>query len=171
MTTLIIEPKVFGDHRGFFMETYQKDRYSQLGIPEFVQDNCSFSRKGILRGLHLQTPAQGKLVQVLQGEVFDVAVDMRKDSPTYLKWEGVILSESNKRQFWIPTGFAHGFYVISDSALFHYKCTEYYNPQTEVTIMWNDPKINIEWPLLGEPMVSEKDSKGVYVHDYDIRTL
>lgn len=171
MTPVIIEPKVFGDHRGFFMETYQKERYSQLGIPEFVQDNCSFSRKGILRGLHLQTPAQGKLVQVLQGEVFDVAVDMRKDSPTYLKWEGVILSESNKRQFWIPAGFAHGFYVISDSALFHYKCTEYYNPQTEVTIAWNDPKIKIEWPLLGEPMVSEKDSKGVYVHDYDIRTL
>lgn len=171
MTPVIIEPKVFGDHRGFFMETYQKERYSQLGIPEFVQDNCSFSRKGILRGLHLQTPAQGKLVQVLQGEVFDVAVDMRRDSPTYLKWEGVILSESNKRQFWIPAGFAHGFYVISDSALFHYKCTEYYNPQTEVTIAWNDPKIKIEWPLSGEPMVSEKDSKGVYVHDYDTRTL
>lgn len=171
MTPVIIDLKFFGDHRGFFMETYQKERYSQLGIPEFVQDNCSFSQKGVLRGLHLQTPAQGKLVQVLQGEVYDVAVDMRKDSPTYLKWAGVILSEDNKRQFWIPAGFAHGFYVLSDSALFHYKCTEYYNPQTEVTIMWNDPKINIEWPLQGEPIVSEKDSKGVYVRDYDTRTL
>lgn len=163
MNPIIIEPKVFGDHRGFFMETYAVNRYSQLGIPAFVQDNCSFSRKGILRGLHMQTPAQGKLVQVLQGEVFDVAVDMREDSPTYLKYEGVILSGDNHKQFWIPPGFAHGFYVLSETALFYYKCTEYYNPRTEITVAWNDPKINIEWPLQGEPIISEKDRKGLYI--------
>jgi len=160
---LILNPQVFGDARGFFMETYQKERYSQLGIPEFVQDNCSFSTKGILRGLHLQDPPQGKLVQVLQGEVFDVAVDMREDSPTYLKWEGIILSGDNHKQFWIPAGFAHGFYVLSETALFYYKCTEYYNPKTEMTIAWNDPKINIRWPLQGELVLSDKDLKGIQV--------
>lgn len=155
----IFEPKVFGDKRGFFMETYQKERYCQLGIPPFVQDNCSYSTKGILRGLHIQEPAQGKLVQVLSGEVFDVAVDVREGSPTYLKWVGVILSDQNKRQLWIPSGFAHGFYVTGDHALFHYKCTEYYNPKTERIIAWNDPKINIEWPIQdSQPCLSDKDS-------------
>ena len=156
---LLIEPKVFGDLRGFFMESYNAERYRQLGIPDFVQDNCSFSQKGILRGLHYQTPAQGKLVQVLLGEVFDVAVDIRPDSATYGKWVGVYLSDTNKRQFWIPPGFAHGFYVTSEQALFQYKCTEYYVPETEGVIAWNDPKINIGWPLLGDPILSEKDRK------------
>jgi len=156
---LLIEPKVFGDHRGFFLESYHAERYRQLGIPDFVQDNCSFSQKGILRGLHYQTPAQGKLVQVLMGEVFDVAVDIRPESATYRKWVGVYLSATNKRQFWIPPGFAHGFYVTGEQALFHYKCTEYYNPKTEKVIAWNDPKINIGWPLIGDPILSEKDSK------------
>lgn len=155
---LILEPKVFGDHRGFFMETYQAKRYRQLGIPDFVQDNCSFSQKGILRGLHMQVPSQGKLVQVLMGEVFDVAVDMKFDSPTYGKWVGVYLSAENKRQLWIPPCFAHGFYVTSEQALFHYKCTEYYSPETEITIAWNDPKINIGWPLQGNPILSGKDN-------------
>jgi len=156
---LLIEPKVFGDHRGFFLESYHAERYRQLGIPDFVQDNCSFSQKGILRGLHYQTPAQGKLVQVLMGEVFDVAVDIRPESATYRKWVGVYLSATNKRQFWIPPGFAHGFYVTSDQAFFQYKCTEYYAPKTEEVIAWNDPKINIGWPLIGDPILSEKDSK------------
>lgn len=155
---VIIEPRVFNDSRGFFMETWQQERYQQAGISAgFVQDNLSFSTKGVLRGLHFQNPnTQGKLVCVLQGEVFDVAVDIRVGSPTFGQWVGVLLSADNKRQLYIPEGFAHGFCVLSDTALFTYKCTDYYNPATEGGIIWNDPDINIDWPL-EEPVLSKKD--------------
>ena len=142
----IIEPKVFGDQRGFFLETYSQKRYQDAGIPGiFVQDNLSLSRRGVLRGLHFQNPnAQGKLVSAPMGEVFDVAVDIRVNSPTFGKWVGVHLSGENKRQFWVPPGLAHGFVVLSETALFSYKCTQYYAPQDEHAIMWNDPDIGIE---------------------------
>ena len=155
---LIIEPRVFGDARGFFMETWHQRRYAESGLPErFVQDNISQSRRGILRGLHYQYPqAQGKLVYVLQGEVYDVAVDIRVGSPSFGRWEGVTLSENNKRQLYIPPGFAHGFCVTSDTALFAYKCTEFYNPVAERCVRWNDPKIDVKWPL-EEPILSDKD--------------
>ena len=146
---IIIEPRVFGDKRGFFLETWQKDRYTAIGIAEtFVQDNLSFSTRGVLRGLHYQQPhAQGKLVSVVQGEVFDVAVDIRVGSPNFGQWVGVLLSGTNHRQLWVPPGFAHGFCVVSDIAYFTYKCSEFYTPQTEGGIIWNDPDIGIEWPL------------------------
>lgn len=155
---LILEPRVFGDSRGFFLETWQKERYENLGIEEnFVQDNLSFSSKGVLRGLHYQWPhAQGKLVSVIQGEVFDVAVDIRAESPNFGEWVGVNLSGSNHRQLWIPPGFAHGFCVLSDTAYFTYKCTELYAPQCEGGIIWNDSDIGIEWPLQ-EVQLSNKD--------------
>jgi len=155
---MILEPKVFGDARGFFLETWNQERYREAGIPaEFVQDNLSFSGKGTLRGLHFQNPnAQGKLVQVLQGEVYDVAVDIRQGSPTFGKWVGVLLSAENRRQVFVPAGFAHGFCVTSDNALFSYKCTDFYNPKAEVSILWNDPDIGIDWPVT-EPELSEKD--------------
>lgn len=159
----IIQPKIFGDDRGFFLETFEKKRYQQmLNIDfDFVQDNHSRSSKGVLRGLHFQTKhAQGKLVRVVRGEVFDVAVDIRKDSPTYGQWEGVILSEENKTQFWIPPGLAHGFVVLSDIADFEYKCTDYYTPGFEGCLAWNDPEIGIEWPIDFEPITSEKDKAG-----------
>jgi dTDP-4-dehydrorhamnose 3,5-epimerase len=157
---LILEPKVFGDARGFFMETWNQSRYSELGLPaEFVQDNLSFSRRGTLRGLHYQNPnPQGKLLQVLQGEVFDVAVDIRLGSPTFRRWCGLILSVENKRQFYVPPGFAHGFLVLSETALFHYKCTSFYSPRDESAIRWNDPEIGIQWPLK-DPLLSEKDAR------------
>jgi len=163
---LIIEPKVFGDARGFFLEAWNRRRYAEAGLDcDFVQDNISMSRRGILRGLHLQNPAaQGKLVQVLQGEVFDVAVDIRSSSPTFKRWQGLVLSAENKRQFFIPPGFAHGFLVLSETALFAYKCTEYYLPQHEVTIAWNDPEIGIRWPL-DNPQLSEKDARGLRLCD------
>jgi dTDP-4-dehydrorhamnose 3,5-epimerase len=159
---LVVEPKVFGDARGFFLETWNRRRYREAGVDgEFVQDNVSFSRRGILRGLHFQNPnPQGKLLQVLQGEVFDVAVDIRCSSPTFGKWHGLVLSADNKRQFYIPPGFAHGFLVLSETALFHYKCTEFYSPKDELAIRWDDPEIGITWPLR-EPLVSERDAKGV----------
>ena len=161
----IIEPSMFGDHRGFFMETWnQKDFEERVtGKPTvFVQDNHSKSKKGTLRGLHYQTQnTQGKLVRVVSGEVFDVAVDIRKNSPSFAHWVGVSLSAENKRQLWIPEGFAHGFYVISDEAEFVYKCTDYYNPSSEISIMWNDPDIGIDWPMDIEPMLSEKDKSGI----------
>lgn len=165
---LIIEPKVFGDSRGFFLETYHKARYdSALGNYEFVQDNLSLSKKGVLRGLHYQKPnAQGKLVWVIEGEVFDVAVDLRQDSLTFLHWEGVILSGENKRQFWIPPGFAHGFCVLSERVYFTYKCTELYDPSSEICILWNDPMINIKWPI-ENPELSPKDLKGFNIKDMD----
>jgi dTDP-4-dehydrorhamnose 3,5-epimerase len=157
-SVLLIEPAVFGDARGYFFETYHRQRYSQSGMPrEFVQDNVSRSARGILRGLHLQEPhAQGKLVQVLEGEVFDVAVDVRVGSPTFGKWAGERLSGENHRQLYIPEGFAHGFCVISESALLQYKCTELYHPETELSIAWNDPELGIEWPVV-EPVLSAKD--------------
>jgi dTDP-4-dehydrorhamnose 3,5-epimerase len=163
---LIIEPKVFGDARGFFLETWNLNRYREAGVgADFVQDNLSFSRRGILRGLHFQNPKpQGKLLQVLQGEVFDVAVDIRRSSPTFGKWHGLVLSGDNKRQFYIPSGFAHGFAVLSETALFHYKCTEIYSPQDEMAIRWDDPDIGIKWPLQ-EPLLSERDKKGLRLLD------
>lgn len=161
----IIEPAVFGDERGFFMETWKQKKFEELvtGKPTiFVQDNHSKSKKGILRGLHYQTEnTQGKLVRVISGEVFDVAVDIRKNSPTFGQWVGVYLSAENKRQFWVPEGFAHGFYVTSDEAEFVYKCTDYYNPNAEVSILWNDETLAIEWPVSTEPLLSEKDKYGL----------
>ncbi|MEZ9665365.1 dTDP-4-dehydrorhamnose 3,5-epimerase [Vibrio cyclitrophicus] len=157
----IIEPSVFGDERGFFMETWNQKQFEELvtgKLTKFVQDNHSKSKKGILRGLHYQTEnTQGKLVRVVSGEVFDVAVDIRKGSPTFGKWVGEYISEKNKRQLWIPEGFAHGFYVTSDEAEFVYKCTDYYNPSAERSIVWDDPEIGIEWPVSTPPMLSEKD--------------
>ena len=155
---LIVEPKVFGDERGFFMESYNAGRYGEAGLPDrFVQDNLSFSRRGVLRGLHFQNPQpQGKLVSVLQGEVFDVAVDIRVGSPTFGRWAGVTLSAENKRQFYVPPDFAHGFVVTSDVALFYYKCTDYYAPHAEGSVLWDDPEIGIEWPI-ETPTLSDKD--------------
>lgn len=163
---LIVEPQVFGDARGFFMETWNRRRYAEAGLDAvFVQDNISVSRRGALRGLHCQNPnAQGKLVSVLQGEVFDVAVDLRQSSPTFGKWHGLHLSSDNKRQFFIPAGFAHGFAVLSDSAMFHYKCTDMYSPKDELTIRWDDPEIGIQWPLTN-PTLSAKDMKGLRLRD------
>lgn len=158
----IIEPRVFPDKRGFFMESYNKREFEAIGLTmEFVQDNHSKSTKGVLRGLHFQDKhPQGKLVRVIRGEVFDVAVDIRRGSPTFGKWYGIILSEDNKRMFYIPEGFAHGFLVLSDEADFLYKCTDYYHPDEDNGIIWNDPDIGIDWPLNGmEPILSEKDKK------------
>lgn len=160
----IIEPSVFGDERGFFMETWQQKKFDDLvtGKPTlFVQDNHSKSKKGILRGLHYQTKnTQGKLVRVVSGEVYDVAVDIRKGSETFGQWVGVYLSAENKRQLWIPEGFAHGFYVTSAEAEFVYKCTDYYNPEFERTLLWDDKVLSIEWPLEGDPTLSSKDKDG-----------
>ncbi|OBU42444.1 dTDP-4-dehydrorhamnose 3,5-epimerase [Photobacterium damselae] len=165
----IIEPAVFGDERGFFMETWNQKKFEELvtGKPtQFVQDNHSKSKKGILRGLHYQTEnTQGKLVRVVSGEVFDVAVDIRKNSPTFGKWVGVYLSAENKRQLWVPEGFAHGFYVTSEEAEFVYKCTDYYNPLAEHSILWDDPELNIKWPLSVKPILSDKDSKASFLSD------
>jgi dTDP-4-dehydrorhamnose 3,5-epimerase len=156
---VIIEPRVFGDERGFFLETFQAVRYEQeAGIDlTFVQDNHSRSARGVLRGLHFQkTKPQGKLVRVVRGEVYDVAVDIRKGSATFGDWEGVILSEDNKKQFWVPPGFAHGFVVLSDTADFEYKCTDYYDPSDEGSILWSDPDLDIPWPI-ANPVLSTKD--------------
>ena len=156
---LIIEPRVFGDERGFFLETFQADRYRReagIDLP-FVQDNHSRSAAGVLRGLHFQkTKPQGKLVRVVRGEVYDIALDIRKGSPTFGEWEGVILSEDNKKQFWVPLGFAHGFVVLSDTADFEYKCTDYYDPSDEGSILWSDPDLDIPWPI-ANPVLSTKD--------------
>lgn len=160
----IIEPTVFGDERGFFMETWNQKQFEELVTGKttiFVQDNHSKSKKGILRGLHYQTRnTQGKLVRVISGEVFDVAVDIRINSPTFGQWVGEYLSAENKRQLWIPEGFAHGFFVTSDEAEFVYKCTDYYNSASETSIIWNDKDLAIEWPIYSEPVLSEKDKKG-----------
>lgn len=157
---LIIEPRVFGDSRGFFFESYNQKLFGdKVGVAtNFVQDNHSCSTQHVLRGLHYQIQnAQGKLVRVVKGEVFDVAVDIRRGSPTFGQWSGCILSAANRRQFWIPPGFAHGFLSLSDSAEFLYKTTDYYAPQHERCILWNDPDINIDWPLSAEPVMSPKD--------------
>lgn len=160
----IIEPKFFGDDRGFFFESFNQKVFDQVipGNFQFVQDNHSKSAKGVLRGLHYQLEhAQGKLVRVVSGEVFDVAVDVRKKSPTFGKWFGLVLSAANKKMLWVPPGFAHGFLVLSDSADFLYKTTEYYHPASEKCIIWNDPKLNIEWPKIDcEPCLSVKDKLG-----------
>lgn len=158
----LLEPKVFGDERSFFMETF-RDEWFRQNVAErtFVQENHSKSTQGVLRGLHYQTEnTQGKLVRVVSGEVFDVAVDMRRDSPTFGHWVGEVLSADNKRQLWVPEGFAHGFYVLSDEAEFVYKCTDYYNPNAEHSLIWNDATVGIDWPLLGEPSLSAKDLAG-----------
>ena len=156
---VIIEPRVFGDERGFFLETFQAVRYKEeagIDLP-FVQDNHSRSARGVLRGLHFQeTKPQGKLVRVVRGEVYDVALDIRKGSATFGEWEGVILSEDNKKQFWVPPGFAHGFVVLSDTADFEYKCTDYYDPSDEGSILWSDPDLDIPWPI-ANPVLSTKD--------------
>ncbi|MDD3498657.1 MAG: dTDP-4-dehydrorhamnose 3,5-epimerase [Candidatus Moranbacteria bacterium] len=169
---LIIEPQVFGDERGFFVEAYNKKRYTEAGIEEeFVQDNLSKSAKGVLRGLHFQKGewAQGKLVQVIQGKVLDVAVDIRKDSPTFGKWVSIELSGENKKQFWIAPGLAHGFISLEDDTIFGYKCTELYNPNSEVGIIWNDPDLNIDWKLkengVADPVISEKDKSNILFRD------
>jgi dTDP-4-dehydrorhamnose 3,5-epimerase len=163
---LILEPRVFGDERGFFMEMFHAKRYADAGIPgPFVQDNYSRSAKGTLRGLHFQEPqAQGKLVQVLAGAVYDVAVDVRRGSPTFGRWVAVELSTDNRRQLWIPPGFAHGFCVLSESADFHYKCTTLYAPEAEHGVLWNDPDLGIPWPL-SEPLLSAKDAKAPRLKD------
>ncbi|RDY23275.1 dTDP-4-dehydrorhamnose 3,5-epimerase [Romboutsia maritimum] len=159
----IIEPKVFGDERGYFMETYNKNDFFEAGLRmEFVQDNESKSKKGVLRGMHFQTKhTQGKLVRVTEGEVYDVAVDLRKGSPTFGKWEGVLLTSANKRQFYVPEGFAHGFLVVSDEAVFNYKCTDFYAPEYDSGLLWDDEDVNIKWPLenIEEIILSEKDKK------------
>jgi len=157
---LVLEPDVFSDDRGFFLETWNSGRYGNAGIRgPFVQDNISFSKGGVLRGLHFQYPqSQGKLIQVLSGEVVDIAVDIRKGSPTFGQWVSEELSDANHRQMYIPPGFAHGFCVVSDTAVFSYKCTDYYNPATENGIIWNDPDLNIDWPIK-EPILSPKDKE------------
>ena len=168
----IIEPKVLQDDRGFFFESYQKSRFAEAGIPfDFVQDNHSQSQQGTLRGLHYQIQqAQGKLVRVVSGEIFDVAVDIRKNSPTFGKWVGDYLSAENKRMLWVPPGFAHGFYVTSSQAEVLYKATDYYAPQWERSILWNDPEINIDWPIIKgtAPILSQKDASGKSLHEAEV---
>ena len=168
----IIEPTVFGDERGYFMETYHQAEFKEAGLDmTFVQDNQSKSTKGVIRGLHFQINSpQGKLVRVIKGEVFDVAVDLRKNSPTYGKWVGVKLSEENKKQFYIPEGFAHGFLVLSEEAEFTYKCTEFYKSEDEGGILWNDPDIGIVWPIdnLDKVILSDKDKKWKKLKETDI---
>jgi len=170
---LLIEPKVFTDSRGFFLESWQQQRYATHGIPgPFVQDNLAASERGVLRGLHIQNPnAQGKLVQVIVGQVFDVAIDIRLGSPWFGKWVGVNLDDVNKRQFWVPPGFAHGYYVMSERAIFSYKCTELYYPQYEFSLRWDDPQIAIEWPFAGTPLLSTKDQTAVFLKDLDTKRL
>lgn len=168
---LIIEPKVFGDERGFFYESFnQKTLVEAAGITDnFVQDNHSRSAKNVLRGLHYQVKQpQGKLVRVVVGEVFDVAVDVRRSSPTFGQWVGVHLSAENKRMFWVPKGFAHGFLVLSDYAEFLYKTTDFYAPEYERSILWNDPDLGIAWPLDGQPVLSAKDMAGVRLKDAEV---
>ena len=162
-----LEPRVFADERGFFFESYNEKLFRQLGIDgPFVQDNHSYSRRNVVRGLHYQIKhAQGKLVRVGEGEILDVAVDLRRSSPTFGKWEAVRLSGENKRMLWIPPGFAHGFRVISESAHVLYKATDYYDPEFERTLAWNDPDLKIEWGLQGEPIVSVKDQRGAALRD------
>ena len=163
---LIIEPKVFGDSRGFFVESYNRARYQQAGITlDFMQDNFSFSCRHTLRGMHAQNPnPQGKLVSVWQGEVWDVVVDIRLASPTFGKWFGVTLSAENKRQFWVPPGFAHGFVVTSEHALFHYKCTDLYAPKDEIGFRWDDPDVGITWPT-DRPLLSARDTQSPLLRD------
>ena len=167
----ILEPKVFGDERGFFLESWNKQFLADNGLPsEFVQDNHSRSQQGVLRGLHYQIKnPQGKLVRVTQGEVYDVAVDMRQSSAQFGQWVGVALSESNKRQLWVPPGFAHGFYVVSQSADFQYKCTDYYAPEHERSLLWNDEQVGAEWPIADgqAPVLAAKDADALTFENCD----
>ncbi|WP_018085576.1 dTDP-4-dehydrorhamnose 3,5-epimerase [Desulfurispora thermophila] len=168
---LVIEPDVYEDSRGYFLETWNSARYRDYGLPEqFVQDNMSFSHRGVLRGLHYQLPprAQGKLVSVAVGKVFDVAVDIRKGSPSFGKWYGTVLSAENKKQLWIPAGFAHGFVVLSEWAVFLYKVTDYYSPECERCIRWDDPHIGIRWPVDQEPVLSPKDLAGALLEHAEV---
>ena len=168
---LILEPKLFGDSRGFFLESFNANSFRQAtGLDvTFVQDNHSRSQKGVLRGLHYQIrQSQGKLVRVVRGAVFDVAVDIRQSSPAFGQWFGIELTEDNHRQFWIPPGFAHGFVVLTDSADVLYKTSVYYAPEYERCILWNDPAIGIQWPLAGEPILSEKDKRGLPLHQTEV---
>jgi dTDP-4-dehydrorhamnose 3,5-epimerase len=169
---LIIQPDVFGDDRGFFMETYQSRKYAEAGIEvEFVQDNQSGSQRGTLRGLHYQIrQAQGKLVRAVAGEIFDVAVDIRRSSPTFCQWVGAVLSAENKMQIWVPPGFAHGFYVLSEWAELAYKASDFYAPSWERTLMWDDPQIGIQWPLVDgvPPLLSKKDAQGSYLDQAEL---
>ncbi len=170
-SVLIIEPRVFGDTRGFFFESFNQRAFNQATSLDvnFVQDNHSRSSKGVLRGLHYQIQQpQGKLVRVVRGSVFDVTVDLRKSSPTFGQWVGVELTEDNHCQLWIPPGFAHGFYVLSDSADFLYKTTDYYAPEFECSLIWNDPTIGIEWPLNTQPIISAKDAQGKKLADAEV---
>lgn len=169
---LIIQPTVFPDARGFFVETYQRERYQSMGLTaEFVQDNLSYSSRGVLRGVHCQNPhSQGKLVQVLLGEVWDVAVDIRRHSPHFGLWTSVTLSSETKNQFYVPPGFAHGFCVLSETALFAYKCTDIYYPSAEVGFRWNDPEVGINWPVK-EPILSEKDGRLPLLRDIPAEQL
>jgi dTDP-4-dehydrorhamnose 3,5-epimerase len=164
---VILEPRVFGDERGFFLESYNQKAFAELGIDErFVQDNHSSSRRNVLRGLHYQIKqAQGKLVRAVEGKILDVAVDLRRSSPTFGRWEAVELSSENKRMLWIPVGFAHGFRVISEKAQVLYKSTEYYAPEHERTVAWNDPDLKIDWKVDGEPIVSAKDQRGIALRE------
>ncbi|MGV3512603.1 MAG: dTDP-4-dehydrorhamnose 3,5-epimerase [Novosphingobium sp.] len=165
---LILEPRVFGDDRGFFLESWNAASFAQAGLDlTFVQDNHSRSQKGVLRGMHFQNPGpQGKLVRVVRGAVFDAVVDLRRSSPTFGKWTGVVLSAENKRMFWVPEGFAHGFLTLEDDTDFLYKCTAPYAPQHEASLAWDDPEVGIEWPLEGiEPKLSAKDADGVKLAD------
>ena len=171
---LLIEPRVFDDNRGFFLETFSSDRYMEAGIPKpFIQDNHSYSKKGTVRGLHYQlTQPQGKLVYCVNGEIFDVAVDIRRGSPTFGQWAGAILSRENHRQLYVPEGFAHGFCVMSETADVMYKCTDLYKPGDDYGIIWNDPEIKIEWPIDSDiAVLSEKDSKCPTLANADINTL
>lgn len=167
----ILEPKVFGDDRGFFLESWNQQVFADNGLPTvFVQDNHSRSQQGVLRGLHYQLKnPQGKLVRVTQGEVFDVAVDMRKSSAQFGQWFGVMLTETNRRQLWVPPGFAHGFYVVSSSADFQYKCTDFYAPEHERSLLWNDPGVGVDWPILPgtEPVLAAKDTQGLVLEQCD----
>ena len=169
---MILQPRIFGDERGFFMETFREDDFAASGIVgPFVQDNHSGSQQGILRGLHYQIrQTQGKIVRTVSGEIFDVAVDLRRSSPTFGRWAGVRLSAQNKKQLWIPQGFAHGFYVLSEWAEVIYKATDYYAPAWERSLLWNDPALGIEWPLISgrPPLLSEKDSQGKLLSDAEL---
>ena len=169
---ILLEPEIMSDDRGFFMETYQAIRFAEAGIPvNFVQDNVSGSHRGILRGLHYQIQhPQAKLIRVICGEIFDVAVDIRRSSPTFGKWTGIHLSSQNKRQIYIPTGFAHGFYVLSEWSEVFYKASDYYNPKWERTLIWNDKTLGIQWPLLGgdSPFLSAKDTRGLPLSQADL---
>ena len=169
---IVVEPQVFGDHRGFFLETWEKNKFKESGIDsDFVQDNHSKSSQGTLRGLHYQIQhPQGKLIRVIQGEIYDVAVDIRKNSSTFGQWSGEYLTAENKKILWIPPGFAHGFYVITTTAEVCYKCTDYYFPQHERSILWNDPELAIDWPLINneQPTLSRKDREGVLLKDAEI---